>query len=67
VAEAVQTFERNEPRITALDCRRNALRLGVDRFRREFFHFATDQWEQFRDTDDGRFLPAVEFPTLRVA
>jgi glycosyltransferase involved in cell wall biosynthesis len=48
VAEAVAQFERNESRISAPECRANALRFGVARFHQEFYEHAMRQWDEFQ-------------------
>lgn len=47
VVEAVAAFERSRHRIRSADCRLNALRFGVERFRREFFGHVLAEWENF--------------------
>jgi glycosyltransferase involved in cell wall biosynthesis len=49
VVEAVRTFEREEHRIEACNCRENAQRFGIARFHHEFFEHTMRQWEQFRN------------------
>jgi glycosyltransferase involved in cell wall biosynthesis len=46
VVQAIGTFEREAGRVSPTECRRNALRFGVERFRREFADFAADAWRQ---------------------
>jgi glycosyltransferase involved in cell wall biosynthesis len=46
--KAVQTFEENEDAISAADCRANALRFGLDRFRREFKELVEAEWNIFQ-------------------
>jgi glycosyltransferase involved in cell wall biosynthesis len=47
VAEAISTFEREEHRIRPLDCRANAERFSVERFRAEMHEFVESQWNWF--------------------
>ena len=54
VAEAISTFEREEHRIRPPDCRANAERFAVERFRREMQQFVDSQWKQF-----SREVPAA--------
>jgi hypothetical protein len=55
VAEAIRTFEREADRIAPAACRQNALRFGIERFRREFMQFVGDSWRQSsgRPLDDS--------------
>ncbi len=48
VVAAIRTFEREQHRIHAAECRENAMRFGLERFHREFFEHATAQWDLFR-------------------
>jgi glycosyltransferase involved in cell wall biosynthesis len=48
VADAVLRFEANAHRFDAAECRRNAERFGVERFRREFGEHVAARYEQFR-------------------
>jgi glycosyltransferase involved in cell wall biosynthesis len=45
---AVGVFEREESRLTPSGCRDNALRFGVERFRREFQDFIRKTYQRFR-------------------
>jgi len=45
---AVHTFEENADAISAADCRANALRFSVDRFRREFKELVESEWNVFQ-------------------
>ncbi len=47
IVEAVRAFEREEDRITPAECRANALRFSVQRFRREMLAFVDQQWRGF--------------------
>jgi glycosyltransferase involved in cell wall biosynthesis len=47
VAEAIGTFEREERRIRPQDCRANAERFGIERFRGEMRQFVDSQWNRF--------------------
>jgi glycosyltransferase involved in cell wall biosynthesis len=47
IAEAIATFEREEHRIDARECRANAQRFSAERFRREMREYMDDQWEGF--------------------
>ena len=47
VVDAVEAYERSEARITAQECRDNALRFGADHFRERFTAFAAEALEQF--------------------
>lgn len=47
IAEAVRTFEEVREKITSENCRRNAERFSVERFRREFTDYVTRAWEEF--------------------
>jgi len=49
--DALQTFEREQHRIMAAECRANAARFGIERFQRQFFDFAMQQWDHFRSGD----------------
>ncbi|MCH7862633.1 MAG: glycosyltransferase, partial [Proteobacteria bacterium] len=49
VVEALRAFEQHEHRITPAYCRLNALRFGIERFRREFASFVDAQWQRFDD------------------
>ena len=44
---AVQAFEREAGRISALACRTNALRFRPERFRQELRDLVTENWERF--------------------
>jgi glycosyltransferase involved in cell wall biosynthesis len=48
VVDAIHTFEREGAGIKSTDCRENATRFSVERFQREFFEHAIEQWDQFR-------------------
>lgn len=79
VVAAIATFERERHRIRPTACRANALRFGVERFHREFFEHAMNEWDRFRNQTfrpgrqvDRMGLPAEETPAaplqpLRVA
>ncbi|MBI3839416.1 MAG: glycosyltransferase family 4 protein [Planctomycetia bacterium] len=54
VVEAVETFEREGACIKSTDCRENATRFSVERFHREFFEHAMDQWDRFRSLEFRR-------------
>jgi glycosyltransferase involved in cell wall biosynthesis len=45
--QAVKTFERHEGRCTAANCRENALRFSVARFRREFASYVAQRRDEF--------------------
>lgn len=47
-ADAVRQFEAHAARITPAQCRANALRFGVERFRREFLELAMGAWHEFQ-------------------
>lgn len=47
VVGAIETFERESHRIVPSECRANALRFGVDRFRDEMLEHIKGQWESF--------------------
>jgi glycosyltransferase involved in cell wall biosynthesis len=64
VVRAVAEFEHQRHRIDPLVCRANALRFGVERFRREFYDHAMRQWEAFQLGRSVRKMPAR---SLRVA
>ena len=49
ICEAVETFEREERRITPAACRQNALRFSAPRFREEFSAFVARKWNGFRE------------------
>lgn len=42
IVAAVETFEENNSKITAQNCRENALRFGEERFRKEFVSFVEE-------------------------
>jgi glycosyltransferase involved in cell wall biosynthesis len=44
IIDAVQQFERESSRISPQNCRDNAMRFSIDRFRREFRAFVDDAW-----------------------
>lgn len=68
VAEAIRTFEREQHRIQAADCRQNASRFSVKRFQREFFEFVQHQWRGFSDrTLRGAADEMEELPPFSVA
>ncbi|MDH4120879.1 MAG: glycosyltransferase family 4 protein [Deltaproteobacteria bacterium] len=46
--EAVETFERENERITPQSCRANAERFSVERFRGEFQDYVGEQWANFQ-------------------
>jgi len=48
VVDAIRTFERQQHRIKAADCRENAARFGIERFHQEFYQHAMQQWDLFR-------------------
>ena len=48
VIDAIETFEREGACIQPTECRENAMRFSVERFQREFFEHAMDQWDLFR-------------------
>ncbi len=47
IRQAVLEFERQRGRISAEACRKNALRFGMARFKREFSDFVAQQWAIF--------------------
>jgi glycosyltransferase involved in cell wall biosynthesis len=47
IAAAISDFETNSARITAQACRENAMRFGVERFRREFAACVASEWSTF--------------------
>jgi glycosyltransferase involved in cell wall biosynthesis len=47
IQQAIQKFERERGRITPEACRKNALRFGIHRFRREFSDFIAEEWGNF--------------------
>ncbi len=63
VVDAIHLFEREQGRIKPADCRENALRFGVERFRHEFFAHAMGQWDLFcsQTLRPGQSAPA-EWP-----
>jgi glycosyltransferase involved in cell wall biosynthesis len=50
IAGAVLTFERNQERILAADCRANALRFSTQIFRETYSRFVEQCWDAFRGT-----------------
>ncbi len=48
IADAVLTFERNQERILAADCRTNALRFSTQIFRETYGRFVEQCWDAFR-------------------
>ena len=50
IADAVLTFERNQERILAADCRTNALRFSTQIFRETYSRFVEQCWDAFRGT-----------------
>jgi glycosyltransferase involved in cell wall biosynthesis len=50
IADAVLTFERNQERILAADCRANALRFSTQIFRETYSRFVEQCWDAFRGT-----------------
>jgi glycosyltransferase involved in cell wall biosynthesis len=50
IADAVLTFERNQERILAADCRANALRFSAQIFRETYSRFVEQCWDAFRGT-----------------
>jgi glycosyltransferase involved in cell wall biosynthesis len=65
VTEAIYRFEREEHLITAAACRENAMRFGIERFRREFGQFVEHQWRTFSDTvtqGAGPLRPGIASP-----
>jgi len=48
VVDAIRTFERQQHRIKAADCRENAARFGIERFHQEFYQHAMQQWDLFQ-------------------
>jgi glycosyltransferase involved in cell wall biosynthesis len=69
VVQAIRTFEREAGRVTPAACRQNALRFGIERFRREFAQFVGDSWRQFsgRPLDDSPDASDRADHRLRVA
>jgi glycosyltransferase involved in cell wall biosynthesis len=63
VIDAVRAFEREGRQIQAGACRANAERFSQDRFRREFYEFAMEAWEDFQH---GQHSSAPQH-SLRVA
>ncbi len=49
VVDAIRTFELQQHRIKAADCRENAARFGIERFHHEFYQHAMQQWDSFRN------------------
>jgi glycosyltransferase involved in cell wall biosynthesis len=48
LCDAVKLFEANQDNITSANCRRNAERFSVQRFRREIGQIVSASWEEFR-------------------
>jgi glycosyltransferase involved in cell wall biosynthesis len=63
VLDAIRLFEREGRQIQAGACRANAERFSQDRFRREFYEFAMEAWDDFQS---GRQASALQH-SLRVA
>jgi glycosyltransferase involved in cell wall biosynthesis len=63
VLDAIRHFEREGRQIQAGSCRSNAERFSQDRFRREFYEFAMEAWDDFQS---GRQASAPQH-SLRVA
>jgi glycosyltransferase involved in cell wall biosynthesis len=63
VIDAVRQFERDGRQIQANACRANAERFSQDRFRREFYEFAMEAWDEFQQ---GKH-PSDQHHALRVA
>jgi glycosyltransferase involved in cell wall biosynthesis len=51
VVQAIRTFENQQHRLHATECRANAARFGIERFRREFFDHVMSRWDIFRSQE----------------
>ncbi len=69
VVEAIAAFERAQRRFHPRACRDNALRFGVEQFRRQFLAFATERWNAFcRERRQRPDAERLDVPgTLRAA
>jgi len=48
IVDAVASFERNQDRISPVDCRDNALRFSAGAFRESYTRFVDQCWDEFR-------------------